>query len=572
MTFPPPSAPPIIPADPNKGVMNWDAPLNDKLDAMASAINSAWTNIFDSATAIGLRGITPVQASPTEISNPVDGQVCFVRSSHTYMRYDAGSTAWVSFLSQGADGTFQNSFRGPRVSGVYSSGALVSLSGGTWMATAVTQTGDVPGVASVWAVVASAGTPGASILNGTSNPSSGVGNNGDFYLNTSTNTLFGPKARGAWPGSGVRLVGPAGSTGSTGASGNTILHGTSDPTTQGVNGDFFLNTSTSVLFGPKASGSWPGSGTSLIGPAGAALQPWQFSPEAYGAVGDNVTDDSAAINACITAAHAYAVANNGLYEIVFKSKTYYVGSTPISGGSTYGNALLPIPFQDQTAKKDTAKFTGASRQASGLYHWLQATSPQRAGTVLRTDYNGGGSIPANGEVPGLGGPTTHFAGSPPAAPASGGFVGWSNVLVGIEGLTIEVPANQNVCGGDLRCVAEADVKDLTCLASQTVTGSPPLPTATWGFGLALPVVTNNDRCDIGQYSCEGFTYGLIIYEHLKADVVRLVNCFLGLICWSTSGFPHSNVITYASIENCNKIVVIAGSTGKLDIMLLDIEC
>src|SRR3569623_2021492 len=368
MTFPPPSAPPIIPADPNKGVMNWDAPLNDKLDAMASAINSAWTNIYDSATAIGLRGITPVQASPTEISNPVDGQVCFVRSSHTYMRYDAGSTAWVSFLSQGADGTFQNSFRGPWVSGVYSSGALVSHSGGTWMATAVTQTGDVPGVASVWAVVASAGTPGASILNGTSNPSSGVGNNGDFYLNTSTNTLFGP----------------------------------------------------------KASGAWPGSGTSLIGPAGAALQPWQFSPEAYGAVGDNVTDDSAAINACITAAHAYAVANNGLYEIVFKSKTYYVGSTPISGGSTYGNALLPIPFQDQTAKKITAKITGASRQASGLYHWLQATSPQRAGTVLRTDYNGGGSIPANGEVSVLGGPTPHFAGSPPAASSAGATSWWSS--------------------------------------------------------------------------------------------------------------------------------------------------
>jgi YVTN family beta-propeller protein len=35
-----------------------------------------------------------------------------------------------------------------------------------------------------------------------------------------------------------------------------------------VDGDFFLNTATNVLYGPKASGAWPGSGTSLVGPTG----------------------------------------------------------------------------------------------------------------------------------------------------------------------------------------------------------------------------------------------------------------------------------------------------------------
>jgi hypothetical protein len=38
---------------------------------------------------------------------------------------------------------------------------------------------------------------------------------GDFYINTATNTLFGPKAGGAWP-SGVSLVGPTGATGPAG--------------------------------------------------------------------------------------------------------------------------------------------------------------------------------------------------------------------------------------------------------------------------------------------------------------------------------------------------------------------
>ncbi len=60
-----------------------------------------------------------------------------------------------------------------------------------------------------------------------------------------------------------------GAPGTNGTNGNTILNGTVVPTTQGVNGDFYLNTSTNILYGPKTAGSW-GSGTLLIGPAGAA--------------------------------------------------------------------------------------------------------------------------------------------------------------------------------------------------------------------------------------------------------------------------------------------------------------
>jgi hypothetical protein len=40
-----------------------------------------------------------------------------------------------------------------------------------------------------------------------------------------------------------------------------------------VNGDFYLDTSAWVLYGPKASGAWPGSGTSLVGPAGPGEDP-----------------------------------------------------------------------------------------------------------------------------------------------------------------------------------------------------------------------------------------------------------------------------------------------------------
>lgn len=342
--------------------------------------------------------------------------------------------------------------------------------------------------------------------------------------------------------------------------GSSILTGTGAPSGVGGSGDFYLDTAASALYGPKA-GSWP----ALPLPFGRG--PWQFSPESYGAVGDNVTNDAAAINACFAAADAYANVH-GLYEIVFKASVYYVGGTPITGGATQGSALMPIPPHlisttvPTASKKITAIFTGAGYVSSGLYHWEQTTA-QRAGTVLRTDYDGGGpGVPATGEVSVLGGPTPHFIGQPPNS--------WANVKVVVRGISIEVPATQNICGVDLRGCAEAEVQDLTVLVAQTGTGAPPIPIPGWSFGLAMPLTNNNDMVDIDNFSCEGFTYGLIAYEHLRANSLRLINNYLGLIIWNT-GFPHSSVITYASIENCFKPLEMAGAVGKLDILQCDIE-
>jgi hypothetical protein len=154
-----------------------------------------------------------------------------------------------------------------------------------------------------------AGTNGAAVLNGTTAPSTLIGVNGDFYINTSTNTLYGPKSGGAWP-IGTSLIGATGLTGATGSqgvqgpigltgatgpqgiqgpigltgatgpvgpqgiqgvagtNGAAVLNGTTAPTTViGVNGDFFINTTTNTLYGPKAGGIWP-TGTSLIGATG----------------------------------------------------------------------------------------------------------------------------------------------------------------------------------------------------------------------------------------------------------------------------------------------------------------
>ena len=59
-----------------------------------------------------------------------------------------------------------------------------------------------------------------------------------------------------------------GGPGPQGIPGNTVLYGSADPTPLiGVDENFYINTTTDFMFGPKSGGAWP-VGTSLIGPQG----------------------------------------------------------------------------------------------------------------------------------------------------------------------------------------------------------------------------------------------------------------------------------------------------------------
>ncbi len=65
------------------------------------------------------------------------------------------------------------------------------------------------------------GADGKTILNGSGAPNDSAGADGDFYIDTTANEIYGPKAAGAWPASGVSLVGPKGDKGETGDPGST---------------------------------------------------------------------------------------------------------------------------------------------------------------------------------------------------------------------------------------------------------------------------------------------------------------------------------------------------------------
>lgn len=64
------------------------------------------------------------------------------------------------------------------------------------------------------------GQAGTQFFNGTTAPSNALGSNGDYYINTVSKMLYGPKAAGAWP-AGISLKGDKGDTGDTGSVGPT---------------------------------------------------------------------------------------------------------------------------------------------------------------------------------------------------------------------------------------------------------------------------------------------------------------------------------------------------------------
>jgi hypothetical protein len=127
-----------------------------------------------------------------------------------------------------------------------------------------------PGVNGDAGATGQPGADGKTVLNGTGAPTADQGSVGDFYIDTSASAIYGPKTDGGW-GNPTSLVGPKGDKGDPGqpgADGKTVLNGAGAPSSgQGGNGDFYIDTSASAIYGPKTDTGW-GNPTSLVGPKG----------------------------------------------------------------------------------------------------------------------------------------------------------------------------------------------------------------------------------------------------------------------------------------------------------------
>ncbi len=181
---------------------------------------------------------------------------------------------------------------------------VVYYSGGTWISLDA-NTGVTPVSGADWMPLAFDGADGVDGADGEDGedgangvdgktwhtvsgaPGSGLGEDGDYAIDPATDTYYGPKASGAWP-SGVLLRGADGEDGTDGVDGDDGTNGADGNTIHtvsgvpggglGVNGDYAIDPTADVVYGPKASGTWP-SGTSMIGPQGDEGEEGPEGPE-----------------------------------------------------------------------------------------------------------------------------------------------------------------------------------------------------------------------------------------------------------------------------------------------------
>jgi hypothetical protein len=131
---------------------------------------------------------------------------------------------------------------------------FVTSTGDMWISTGVAAAG-AAGHQNLGQIQGPQGVAGSTILSGAGAPAADTGKDGDYYLDLSGKTLYGPRTggpAGAW-GSGLSLAGPQGQTGAKGdpgARGNGWFIGAGIPTNvpNAVVGDLYLDTATGDVY------------------------------------------------------------------------------------------------------------------------------------------------------------------------------------------------------------------------------------------------------------------------------------------------------------------------------------
>jgi hypothetical protein len=209
-----------------------------------------------------------------------------------------------------------------------------------------------------------AGTNGSVIYSGNTTPSAATGAVGDFYLDLGTGVLYGPKTAGGW-GSGFSLKGPAGAAG---AAGNTIISGTGIPSAAtGKTGDYYLDDSSYMLYGPKTAGGW-GTATSLQGPAGTANV--QYSGWNYATNQRDTTIDGSSLVIMTLAAPSITAAelNNSSIQVYCD---FGAGVFPLPYTSFAGGKENTINYLPQVGRFIITRFTADNSASISLSTLIQ---------------------------------------------------------------------------------------------------------------------------------------------------------------------------------------------------------
>ena len=362
-------------------------------------------------------------------------------------------------------------------------------------------------------------------------------------------------------------------TAGSGSSGSSAFHDTTnDPFVSGDTGKVIIANQ-----GTGGSNTNPFTGTityvsssqvTLSANLGAAAS---AAPYIYG------TDDTAAINNCLTAAAAYAEANQNKARVVFSARFYMLAALTQTT-SPRQNCHIPLPFASATASKLYIDLVGTGFSPESQY-W-ETEVPQLGGTVLVSAFT-----PPNQPDATYG----QFAMVSVPNNGSGQAGSFCNAMYNLSGITLCMPWNAQTIGMDGLYLAQMGIQNGRCAAFAPVNFSGAAVGGPWLYngseyttndlatGFRFPTWGNNAFNFADYLSVEGISIGVDVAEHTSMQFLKVLYADRPIQISNTSISPVSHGITIqqASVEQSNHVVYVnngdAGANVPIWIGLLDME-
>lgn len=292
-----------------------------------------------------------------------------------------------------------------------------------------------------------------------------------------------------------------------------------------------------------------GGGGDLIYPIAGKV----FCPDDYGAVGDGVADDHAAVLAAWNAAWAWLQAAPTVQEPNRSQCTFYVpfgkhyrvdtsiGSRLLTTGQA--RAILPIPMVSRTSsQKKTLIIKGAGEHYLIRPAELGGT-PSQIKPPCSIFFDSGATVhawsPSAGMPCGIGATDadmTDFEGNT-----------FSNVHVTVEDMTFVQNDNPSLFCINLEQISTARIERVRG-AIVTVLDNAPLCTNPTGGFLLLPRSNNNIAVTVRDLIVEGHYTGIPMTEHASVGNAIALRCVIGLA--NRRPNSHHSLMQMIKIEQC----------------------
>jgi hypothetical protein len=289
------------------------------------------------------------------------------------------------------------------------------------------------------------------------------------------------------------------------------------------------------------------------------------------------SDDRVAVDNCVQAAAAYALAHNYVAQVIFSDRIYGLGANMfqsqegVSGATlTYNTQVrLPVPT-DQTGESGKLEIQLLGAGESGHCQSWMSTNSDMPGTALVSYSVGPNSTPS---------PTFGWQSIVGAPSAGSGTVtddsGFFNAKAVVRGLTLVQPGWSNSIGLDCLYMNEIDWDGITStvLAPSTTDGGGVNPYTGWytqsfwldekiGAGFRLPATSNNDQVTFDNLTIQGLNIGILgAGDHIMGHRVTFNSVDKPFQFGVGGSSVHAINLDQVSFENCNNCITVPTGTG-----------